>query len=240
MKKLLYTFFSKKIIVPLVALFVVVASGLGIFYFSQTGGGLNLDFSRNDTEEPVAEAERIVREVGEIYLLPDEIPTLATVSDRNQLADQVFFQNAENGDKVLIYRTAGIAVLYRPSIKKIVNVGPVTLEDGEIESTTEITEALEEVSVLILNGTQTVGLTATAAEELSDLEYVTISERADADNKTYEETLIVYLNEAVRPQADSISQIISGQVVDELPEDEAETDADIVIILGNDFVEEEE
>lgn len=231
--KLLKKIFNKKTFVPLLALFIIIGSGLGIFYYSKNSTNLNLNF--NDKEiDPVEEAETIVSEVGKIYLLPDEVPTLATVSDKNQLSDQVFFQKAENGDKVLIYQTAGLAILYRPSISKIINVGPVTLNEGQIEASEHEGE-LSEVSVLILNGTTTVGLTAAAATELEGFEFAKILDRDDAVNKPYEKTLVIYQSEEFQPQAETIGQSFTAEVISELPDNEATNEADIVIILGEDY-----
>ncbi len=76
----------------------------------------------------VAERERaeIISKVGAHIVLPkDEVPTLATVSDPEQLKKYPFFTNAEKGDKVLIYSLAKKAILYRPTGDKIVEIAPI-------------------------------------------------------------------------------------------------------------------
>lgn len=73
------------------------------------------------------EAKKITDKISKFYSLPkDETPNVATVIDVEKLKDQPFFANAKNDDKVLIYAKAGIAILYRPSDNKIIQVSPVT------------------------------------------------------------------------------------------------------------------
>lgn len=69
-----------------------------------------------------------VAAVGKLISLPtNETPTLATVTNVNDLKGQSFFANAQNGDKVLIYAQSKVAILYRPSINKIIQIGSVNL-----------------------------------------------------------------------------------------------------------------
>lgn len=229
---------SKRVFLPAILILVLLLSGLGLFLYSKNVSTINLNvFNKSNESDPNVEAERLIKSIGEKFLLPDEIPTVATVSDKNQLSDQVFFKNAENGDRVLIYKTAGIAILYRPAIEKIINVGPVTLDEGQIEANaeSEVNEALSSVEVLILNGTNTVGITQGAASRISGLEYVNIADRSDAREKPYTKSIVVYLSDAVRGQANAIAASFSAQVQPELPEGEASTSADIVVILGDDY-----
>ncbi len=73
------------------------------------------------------ELRSLVSDVGNHMLLPtDETPTLATVSDMHALEGQEFFKHAEEGDKVLMYLRSRRAIIYRPSIDKIIEVGPIT------------------------------------------------------------------------------------------------------------------
>ena len=80
-----------------------------------------------NTNEEVAS---LVAQIGKLVLLPEgETPTIATVTEKEKLSNQYFYKNAENGDKVLIYREAKVAYLYRPSINKIIQIAPVTVSE---------------------------------------------------------------------------------------------------------------
>ncbi|HRF28940.1 MAG TPA: hypothetical protein PL051_04900 [Candidatus Saccharibacteria bacterium] len=70
----------------------------------------------------------ITTSVSRHMLLPTgEKPALATVTDTTKLNTE-FLKQAENGDKLLIYEKARLVVVYRPSIDKIVTVGPISIE----------------------------------------------------------------------------------------------------------------
>lgn len=82
----------------------------------------------NPTEYAQEEAKLIRGKVGKLIELPfDEQPTIATVTDAAKLAEQPFFANTQNGDKVLIFTNAKKAILYRPSTNKIIEVAPVNI-----------------------------------------------------------------------------------------------------------------
>lgn len=74
-----------------------------------------------------ARSEQILKKVGELYVLPiEDYPTVAEIKDKTSLSkEQEFYQGAENGDFVLIYDKAKIALLYRESINKLIRVSPV-------------------------------------------------------------------------------------------------------------------
>lgn len=57
----------------------------------------------------------------QLALPKDEVPTVATVSDKQSLDTQPFFKKAENGDKILLYKKSKEVYLYRPSLKKIIS-----------------------------------------------------------------------------------------------------------------------
>ena len=75
-----------------------------------------------------AEVENVIEAVRAHLVLPEgEEPTIATVTDLKQLEGQPFFKNAKIGHKVLIYTEAKKAILYDPTIDRIVEVAPLNI-----------------------------------------------------------------------------------------------------------------
>ncbi len=102
---------------------VVILSGV-IAYLLIHGNG-SASAKPSDTK---AESQSVVKAVGKLYIIPtDESPTVAAIQDKTKLSGQAFFKDARNGDYVLVYAKAKTALLYRKSINKLVNVGPINL-----------------------------------------------------------------------------------------------------------------
>lgn len=80
--------------------------------------------------------EKLIAQVGKLIELPKEEATVAVVSDKEKLKNQPFFQNAKNGDRVLIFTKAKKAILYRPSTNKIIEVSQINLEPPSTTSPT--------------------------------------------------------------------------------------------------------
>ncbi|MCL6096324.1 MAG: hypothetical protein M1444_01395 [Patescibacteria group bacterium] len=84
---------------------------------------------QNPNEAANIQAQNLIDKVGTLIELPtSEQPQIATVSDKTKLSGQPFFARAENGDKVLIFSGAKKAILYRPSINKIIEVSVLNIE----------------------------------------------------------------------------------------------------------------
>lgn len=87
-------------------------------------------------EESQKKTQEILGIVDKQIKLPtDEEPILATVSDRNQLQNQDFFKDAQNGDKILIYPNNKKAYLYRPSTKQVLATAPLEYQVGGGDAT---------------------------------------------------------------------------------------------------------
>jgi hypothetical protein len=120
---------------------IILALVIGLagttYYFYQKSKHSTLDQQTQSS----AETDALIKAVGKIVLLPEnETPTIATVSDPSKLKDQAFFTNAQQGDKVLIYTNAKEAILYRPSIDKVVTISPINIDTG-VPGTTAPTTA---------------------------------------------------------------------------------------------------
>lgn len=175
------------------------------------------------------ETNWLVDKVGRLMTLPgDEVPTIATVIDKEKLKDQSFFANAQNGDKVLVYVKAKKAILYRPNTDKIVEVGPV--------NTDQAAEGVSaNIKVAYLNGS-TSGNTDTmvAAAETKVKETINNSETASkaAAKGTYTKTQVVDLSGGTYTDATKqLADALGGDVVT-LPASETKPDANILIILA--------
>lgn len=117
----------KRFVVFLLILVALAGVG-GSYYFYQKYTALKAN------PEAVAkkETDALVAEVAKLMELPkDEAPTVAVISDKEKLKDQVFFNAAQNGDVLLAYTTAMKAILYRPSTNKIVNVAPISINESQ-------------------------------------------------------------------------------------------------------------
>lgn len=117
-------------------LFVLAALfGFGeAYYFYGKYHALKANLYAEAQKETVA----IVFTVGKLIELPaNETPVVATVSDKEKLRNQSFFQMAENGDILLAYNTAMKAILYRPATNKIINVALISSNQSEVLPSTE-------------------------------------------------------------------------------------------------------
>jgi hypothetical protein len=93
---------------------------------------------RNNQADPnlaiQKETKALTDRIGHFMELPaGEQPTLATVTDQDKLKGQDFFAHAQNGDKLLVYPIARKAILYRPSIGKVIEVSNL-ISDGANQS----------------------------------------------------------------------------------------------------------
>lgn len=115
----------RNLLIILVGVLCIVSSVTAFYFYSEWKKAVTVP----SAEEEIGE---VVAVVGEYMELPqEEVPTIATVIDKEKLQDQPFFSRAENGDKVLIYTNARKAILYRPTTKKVIEVAPIFFDEGE-------------------------------------------------------------------------------------------------------------
>lgn len=109
------------IVAFLFIILVLILSSL-YFYFQYQK---TKELLQNPQQVTKDQTKKLLDTIGKLIELPKEEPTIATVTDKNKLNSQSFFKNADNGDKVLIFMAAKKAILYRPSINKIIEVMPI-------------------------------------------------------------------------------------------------------------------
>lgn len=177
-----------------------------------------------------AAIDSIAQEVATLINIPNgEQPTMADVTDASKLSSQPFFQNAENGDKVLVYELAKKVVLYRPDIKKIIEIAP--LSEGSSSSQLMVTD--KPIALTIRNGTGKAGL-AGKYEQIIKKQLSNLTIRRENANKTdYDSTVVLVLDPTAKTIADKIISQNNWQQITSLPEGEKiDSKTQILIILG--------
>lgn len=124
-------------------LLIVVVLGAGLVWTLKDRDHLKKEVNKLSEQSQVSapdEAKQLNTEVGQLVVLPtDETPSIATVADATKLKQQsTGFENAQNGDKLLIYTQAKQIIVYRPSSKKVVSIVQITL--GQTTPTTGTTQ----------------------------------------------------------------------------------------------------
>lgn len=118
----------------------VVVFGIagGIYFFTLRNGAVQGVQSPPPVPKKVTNLLEDVKKKTD--LPPDEIPTVATITDVSKL-DQAFFLKAEKGDKVLMFIDSQKAYLYRPSTDQIINKGTLEIiyDETEASESAEIT-----------------------------------------------------------------------------------------------------
>lgn len=125
--------YRKAIAIAIVLLIVATAAVFFFVRYQQATNKLK-QLQVNGKSSP-EEIKSLIDKVGKLAVLPSgEDPTIASVTNPAKLADQPFFANAREGDKVLIYTVARRAILYRPSENKIIEIAPLNIDDNAVIS----------------------------------------------------------------------------------------------------------
>lgn len=183
-------------------------------------------------QEAEVEIKTIVGSIEKGMLLPpNETPTLATVTDKDKLASQPFFAQSQNGDKVLLYTQAGKAILYRPSIQKVVDITTIRTNTESTDSAKPSTSATTGIPIALYNGTTRTGL-ATAFEKKITTDYpqLLVAAKSTAAQQ-YPSTIVVDISGKQSTLAQTLATAYGGSV-GQLPAIEQKPTADLLLILG--------
>ncbi len=115
---------KKSVIIAFVVLSLLAIGGssAGIYYYAQ--------YKRLSmrSADPTIEVKDILAKVGKLIELPEgEEPTVATVQDAEKIKAQPFFAKAQNGQRVILFSNAKLAILFDEKANKLINVGTINL-----------------------------------------------------------------------------------------------------------------
>lgn len=101
---------------------IVLLASILLLFFNTLQNKKDTDISNVNTVKALVSA---------LYLLPaNEEPALATVTDRNKISSSLAGK-VQNGDKILFYENNRQAIVYRPSINRVVGVIPLQIDSVE-------------------------------------------------------------------------------------------------------------
>lgn len=213
-----YSFFANHKTIVTVCLTLLAA--LGIFFAIN-----KLWYTTGQSAK--GEMQQIVSKVGKLLLLPsDEEPTLATVKDKNQLVKQPIFAKAENNDKILVYAKNQKVIVYRPSLNKIVDAGPLILDKQGSPYVTS--------KIAILNGSgKEEPLAKLTATVVADFPNATIVQK-DVAPRTFPKTIVIDVTGKNGTMNEQIADTL-GVTAGQLPLGVSASNADFLIIIGQDY-----
>lgn len=117
---------------------MLIGGGVVVLLLAAVAGYFAWQFftlKQNPNKANEETVSRLTGEIGKFYDLPNEQPTVAQVQDKEKLKGQTFFDKAENGDYIVIYTNAKLALLYREKDNKLINVGPINISDQNAAQT---------------------------------------------------------------------------------------------------------
>lgn len=212
------SFFSKKLLYTV--LLVVVIGGLAAFgavYYKKYND------LKNKTPEQLqqSQTDSYIKAVSKLYSLPgNEQPTLAVVQDKEATRKQYpALDQAENGDVLLIYKDAKLAILYRPSENKIVKIVPLSeqISIRTVGSETErkaVEKLLTDNKLNFTSGgsakTSVTGITVVdvkgdkseQAKNLAAIVKGTVGKLPDGEDQPSDVDLLILIGPAVAPQTE--------------------------------------
>lgn len=206
-----------------IVLIIVVLLAVGTAgYFAKK----YFDLKANPNQASQEETARLTEAVGKLYELPkDETPIVGKVQDKEKLKDQPFFKNAQNGDDILIYQKAKVAIIYRAKENKLINVGPIAIDAAAQQGQTSAT-------VQVFNATSKTGAADAILKSVNEIAGLQVSQSiSDAKNKNTSQNIIVDVNGTKGELAKQIAEKLGG-TVGSLPAGEAKPTVDIAVFVG--------
>lgn len=126
---------SKKIL-SLLIIIVIVVLGYAIFKKFNPANSSAVEGQLSDKEIQV-----LVKKVSKLINVPEEIPVVATIIKADQLiAEQKFYVGSKDGDYLIVFPKAQKAIIYREGENKLINVGPIIVDQPSTTTQPIVTE----------------------------------------------------------------------------------------------------
>ena len=114
---------KKKVLVVSLGVFLVAGSGVAY-------GVYEYNLQNNPAVIYHKKVESIMGQVSKYTSLPaNEQPVFATVTDTHVLPKSAFFQQAQDGDKIIMYKKHKLAILFRPITGQVITKATLIFRD---------------------------------------------------------------------------------------------------------------
>lgn len=186
-------------------------------------------------ELDAAQSKALLARVGKLIELPEgEDPVIAAISDVESLAhEQNFYKDAKNGQKLIVYYGAQKAIIYDEQENILVNVGPVFLKDANgVDQPAPRVEG--KLTLEIRNGSKDANKGVTVRDNLLSDSIFNLIRMSKAINRDYGDPIVVNLIGDGKPELiKKLEEAMGVTAVRELPAGEAPTNAEVMVIVGN-------
>lgn len=185
------------------------------------------DLKANPNQASQEDTKKITDKVGKLYQLPkDETPILGKVKDKEKLKDQAFFKDSQNGDDLLIYQKARVAVIYRDGENKLINVGPIAIDAANNQN-----GQTAAATVKVLNGGGRTGAAADATKKIGEVAGLKVDGQPGEAKTKVQKTVVVDVNGNKAEAAKQLAEKVGGSV-GSLPAGESKPSTDLLVIVG--------
>ena len=223
----------------LILLVVVMALPLAFFgykYFELSQGQVA-------GAQTADEAQEVIDSVRDLLEIPEtENINVARADDTESLREQnpTFYRDLVQGQYVVVLTNSQKVLIYDKGLDKIINFSTYTIDPQLIpEEDIEASEKPLRIEIRYVEGIETEAANniQTRLEELS--ENYSIVGKTRSQISDHEGIIMVALNREAKPnmtlnlQNQLLANVINKQILEEMPEGEPDSTADVVVILGN-------
>jgi hypothetical protein len=241
--------------VAVLVIIVLTAAVMGIrnrFTHSEQNTTQDFSFQAGDRDSREKSLNELLDRVAKLIIFNrNETPTLAVVENVDLLRQRnlSFYENAQNGDIVLLWkdrviiyspeRDIIVAATYLPTTNStstaITATTSMQAENVSEETKATSTAIIEKPVVEVRNGSGVVGRGKIASERLKTIGLDVLPAKDAKVRTPYEKTLIIVEDGKAFPSTlATIKNVISGDVV-LIPAGEAPMKGEILIIVGQDY-----
>ncbi|PIR96380.1 MAG: hypothetical protein COT92_01395 [Candidatus Doudnabacteria bacterium CG10_big_fil_rev_8_21_14_0_10_42_18] len=214
---------------------IITTAGLGFIAYKYQKAQeklLALEAQSGESIDTLANLTLLERVRRHMILPEAQEPSLVTIEDAEGLKNiQPIYSEVKNGDKLITFRE--VQLVYDPIADIVVAVKPLTLVVSAAGGETEraILKSQGTLNLDIRNGSGVAGIAKKIADSLVKEDSYSIYTVGNAEKTNHAATIIVNLNDK---DVSNLEERFNVTAITSLPTGEASSEADVVIIVGQD------